>query len=149
MKPTLSTLTIVHYALTLGPLVCLGVFYFLRSSGSSAHTDPEVTQLLTYMAIGMTVMALAVSSVLPAAILKPAREETRSLGPEERFATLFPKYYSAKIIQWAVLEGAAIFCGVVYLMGGPELLLGAGVLLVLYLAMQRPGQSDYEARTGA
>lgn len=123
------TLRIVHLALSLSPVAFLVVGFFAGPKNMNDYTIP-------YAAAGVGVMAAAFGFAALRIFYKP-----RSTKFEENL----PAYFTAKIIQWAMVEGAAMFNGVAFFLTGFEISAGACAALVLALLYLRPLAAEVQA----
>jgi len=117
---------IIHLALCTGPLAFLVVAHFTGPKNQTDPTIPYAAAALGCMAAGFAFFALRL-------FYKPVSRE---------FADNVPAYFTAKIIQWSMVEGAALFNGVAYFLTGMELSAGFSVALLLVLFYLRPLESE-------
>jgi hypothetical protein len=120
---------------------------------------PAAQSLLTYMSLAMAIVAVIAAMVVPRIVVRNQRQAilggTPTLragsigGPplpeaEHEFGPLVAGYQTALIVRSAILEGAAFFCLISYVIEGQALsLIGAGVLL-LFLLSGFPTESRIE-----
>ena len=118
---------------------------------------PPDEPLLTYMSFVMAIVAVIVAMIFPGILVRNQRQSILAGKPtlragsvggppeaEREFGPLVAGYQTALIIRSAILEGAAFFCLISYLIEGQTLsLIGAGVLL-LFLLSGFPTQSRIE-----
>ncbi len=117
---------IIHLSLCTGPLGFLVVAYFTGPKNMTDQTIPYAAAAMGCMAAGFGFFALRL-------FYKPVSRE---------FADNIAPYLTAKIIQWAVVEGAALFNGFAYFLTGMELSAGFSVALLLVLFYLRPLESE-------
>jgi hypothetical protein len=145
LKPHLRTMQIIVGALAFGVVNFLVVALWIVLSGND---PPVVPPSLTYVAIGAAVIAVVASFVVPSIIAGPLKrqmatdESASSLPVVTRHAAV---YQTMLIIRCAILEGAAFFCLVSYLVehhiAGPV----AATLLLLVIVAQIPTHSRLES----
>lgn len=122
---------ILHAALCTGPLAFLVVAHF---TGPKNLTDPTIP----YAAAAAGCMAAGTAFFALRFFYRPV---------SQKFEENIPAYLTAKIIQWALVEGAALFNGVAYFLSGLEISGGFAAALLLVLLYLRPQES--EVLTGA
>lgn len=154
LKPIARTMQIIVGALCLGVLSFLIVVLVI---GSAKPQDQDSEPFLTYLAVGMAVGAIVVSIFLPSIILRsspantanPVVDDARLVGANGmasenigRFAQL---YQTQLIIRCAILEGAAFFCLVGYMIEQQMFGLVAAVVLLLVMLANFPTRSRVES----
>ncbi|MFZ5630618.1 MAG: hypothetical protein ACOY5B_15910 [Spirochaetota bacterium] len=124
---------IIHLALMLSPAIFAAVVYFLIQSGNAAAAVPDQQSVVFQsVAAAMAVIAVGFSQLLPRFMLR-----------DEKYVSL-QKYFTMKIVQWAMLEGAALFIAVIFFMSHHmNLLIPIGVLIAL-IAVLRPTNEELE-----
>lgn len=118
---------IVHLALTLSPAIFGAVVYFLvQSEGAPAALPDSQSVLFQSVAAALAVLAVGFSQLLPRFLLRGEKKIP------------FRSYFTMKIVQWAMIEGAAMFIAVIFFLSHHNnLLIPLGVLVAL-LATLRP-----------
>jgi len=150
------TMQIIVGALAVGVVVFSLVVLAIASRQAGPPPDEP---LLTYMSLVMALVALVVATLFPGVVKRSQRqailagEPTPQVGSiggrplpeaEPELGPLVAGFRSALIIRSAILEGAAFFCLISYLLERQTLsLVGAGVLL-LFLLGGYPTQSNVE-----
>ncbi len=150
MKPLLI-LRIIHLALTAGAALGTAVFYFLRTQGINPETGTQdaVGPEFGFLGAGAVLAGVLASIVMPRIISKSALEAFRQSDdiidhPEVTFRI----YQNMKIIQWAMIEGAAMLAAVMYFLSGNGIAILAAALAVAYLGWQRSSLEDLKRRLG-
>lgn len=145
MGPRLQTLRILHGALCAGVAVFLVIVLVLRLAGGM--NKPPPIPLITYVAAAFTLIMLMVSFALPTMMeanwrrqLAPGKSPfTGAQGagmPADPFSRWAGLYQTRLIVRMALLEGAAFFALIAYLLEGQPLSLGlAGGLLFAMLGL--------------
>jgi drug/metabolite transporter (DMT)-like permease len=150
------TMQIIVGALAGGVLSFFGVALVLtQQQAGPLPAEP----MLTYIAIVGAFVALVMAMIFPGIVIRNQRQailagkptlKAGSIGgpplpeAERELGPLVAGYQTALIIRGALLEGAASFCLVAYLLEGQSLgLVGAGVLL-LFLLGAFPTRSKVE-----
>ena len=142
MNERLATARIIHMALLAPPILLMGIFYFLpQSEAESSGADPLLLYVAIAFALAAPVMSGLVSRQLFASAAKRIRED---LSLDEQ--TIVLSYQAPKIVQWALLEGPAMFQAVIFFLTGEIVLLGLGGLLLALLAVQGPSMADLQKR---
>ncbi len=117
----------------LAPAAFAGVVYFLIQSGEAQAALPEDQSVvfLTVAAV-MAVIAVGFSQLLPRFFMRGEK------------SVPLQKYFTMKIVQWAMIEGAALFISVIFFLSHHmNLLIPIGVLIAL-LAVMRPTTDEME-----
>lgn len=140
LGPVLLTTRII-----IGSLIA-GLVVFLTIVVVVIKPEAEARLLLTYPAVAAALVAPFASFALSRAVAagartqiargawEPARQE--SAGPRETgddASKLLAVYQTRQIIGAAIIEGAAFFALIVYMLEGSNLAAGAGVLLTASL----------------
>lgn len=154
LKPIARTMQIIVGAL------CFGVLSFLivvLAIGAAKPQDQDSEPFLTYLAVGMAVGAVVVSIFLPSIILRSPQANTTNLvagdaGPggangraSENIGPIAQMYQTQLIIRCAILEGAAFFCLVSYMIEQQMLGLVAAVVLLFVMLANFPTPSRVES----
>jgi hypothetical protein len=128
----LLTMRIIVCALVMGVLAFAGVAAFVRSQGAMPPT-PDVP-LVSYIAAGYGALMLLAWSVVPPAIVTGAR---RKLLAETAVTTgrLLDLFHTRLIVGAALLEGAAFFFLIAYMLEGLPWALAGGLFFAALLAM--------------
>ncbi|MEQ9467210.1 MAG: hypothetical protein RLN88_07335 [Ekhidna sp.] len=122
-KAQLQTIKIIHLGLMAGPAFLGLVAAFLVLDGSDTREPIEV---LDYLSPGYFLFAVGIYPILFKSAIKPAKVEGIDLG--KKIAT----YQTGHIIRLALLEGAALFAGVVVVVNGQLLhLITLGLVLAI------------------
>jgi len=141
-----TTMQIIVGALASGVLLFLGVALLItRQAGGPPADEPLLTYLSVALAAGSIVAALVVPGILirrqrNAILAGKAKFQIGSIGGAplpEADRTLGPfvaSYQTARILRSAILEGAAFFCLLAYLIERrTPALVAAGVLVLVLL----------------
>lgn len=121
-----QVIRILHWALVAGPVMFLVAQWFVRSSGGMDATEDPFGGLAPFLAAGALVLGIAMSYIMPTFLKK-------NMHPEGDATRALQMYQSLKIIQWALVEGPALFAGVIFFLTGEIAAGGASVILILYL----------------
>ena len=142
------TMQIIVGALAWGVLMFMGAVLFI-SLDPAGGGQPGVP-LLTYLAVGTAAVAIAAAMIVPGMIadrqarsiaarpIPPAADELGDVLP------LSAVYQTRLIMRAAILEGAAFFNLVAYMLERRPLCLGAAVVLLLLISAQFPTRSRVE-----
>ncbi|MEQ9366367.1 MAG: hypothetical protein RIF32_19155 [Leptospirales bacterium] len=142
MNQRMTTIRILHLALLIPPIALMGVFYFLRQSQGAGGEAPVA---LLYAAIAAALAGPVASHVVSRQLFSAAAARIKeNLAINEEQTAL--SYQTAKIVQWALLEGPAMFQAVVFYLIGEPVLLGLGGLLLALLGIQGPSLADLQKR---
>jgi hypothetical protein len=141
------TMQIIAAALALGAFFFLVIVLVVRSTGHAAQ--PPATPLLTYIGIGFAVMALAASMFVPQLIvaggLKNIVRRKGSTTAEDEIVSLCFLYQTSMIQGLALIEGAAFFQIIAYLIEGQAASLIAAAILLVLMVLQIPHRARVEA----
>ncbi len=132
-KLTLRSMQIVHLALMIGVALFM-VISFVNNANSLALLPVDETHLtLVYVACGMAV----VSAIIGSALFNNLLGKIDTSSP---LSQKLPQYFSANITRWALLEGAALFNVVAFLLSGSLLNVGVAILLLVLMGSLRPSR---------
>ncbi|MBV6492250.1 MAG: hypothetical protein LDLANPLL_00243 [Turneriella sp.] len=120
-------LYIIHFVLMVTPAVIAFALYTFASSqpmpDAASSADSHVFQ---FTAAILAVIAVALSQLVPRFIIR-----NDAPLPLKRYTTM-------KIVQWALLEGAATFMGIIFFITQQKnMLIPLGILIAL-IALLRP-----------
>jgi hypothetical protein len=136
LRPNVLTLRIIVAALATGVLVFAAVAMVIRAGGNMQPRAANL-ELITIMAIAWTPVGLILSRLVPALMSKTARANIVSgaglAASNSQFDLLTNQYLTNSIIAAALLEGAAFFNLVGYLLEGHPATLGLGIGLALVI----------------
>jgi hypothetical protein len=153
LKPMVRTMQIIVGALCLGVLSFLMVVLVI---GATKPQDQGGEPFLTYVAVGMAVGAVIVSMWLPSMILRSSQVTTTNplagdshprganVTAAENIGPFAQLYQTQLIVRCAILEGAAFFCLVSYMIEQHALGLVAVVVLLLIMLTNFPTPSRVE-----
>lgn len=122
-----QSLYLIHFMLMMSPALFAAVIYFIALPGETGPgSTNDGTRILQTLASVLAVIAVGLSQLVP-----------RLLTRGEKFLPM-RRFTSMKIVQWALLEGAAVFIGIVfYLTHQKNMLIPLAVLIAL-IAFMRP-----------
>ncbi|MFO1472177.1 MAG: hypothetical protein U1F27_14210 [Turneriella sp.] len=134
-------LYLIHFMLMLSPAALALVIHFAVLPGERGEAMPkEQIGIFQTVAAALAVVAVGMSQLIP-------RFMTRSsAGHKTSGVQIMPlrKFSTMKIVQWSMLEGAALFiAGVFYMTRQQGMLMPLGILIAL-LALMRPTQYEME-----
>ena len=155
-------LQIIVVSMTLGVLMLVGVASVFGPVGVDKPWGWDIGPVLPYLAVGCGVIAMSGQATVAVALSRSVRgnialvvvEDARTAGglarvPEavlaSRLRGLLSLFRVMTILRSALLEGAALFCGVAYLLEGSYLALGGAVTLALALAARIPTGSGVDS----
>jgi len=141
------TMQIIVGSLAAGVIIFFVVTLFVAAGGEAA---PPEMPLLTYMSLAIAPAAILVAVLFPGVLIRSQREtmladvatsqssfadESPAHDSRSKLMKLIGGYQTALIIRSAILEGAAFFSLIAYMLEGQTgILLVAGVLLLLILS---------------
>jgi hypothetical protein len=139
LRPNVLTLRIIVAAMATGVLVFAAVATIIRAGG---NMQPRAVGLITIMAFAWTPVALILGRLVPALMGKQARANivsgTGLAASNSEVDLLANQYQTNTIIAIALLEGAAFFNLVAYLLEGHPAALGLGIGLAIVILTQFP-----------
>jgi len=135
---------IIMASLVGGCVFFLAVVLSIRLRGGAAPAGPG--PLLAYVAVGFAVMALVARAVVPTVLVRAglrrlAARQTEASDPAGAVAALWRLFSTRTIVCGAILEGAAFFALVAYLVEGAAIALAVALLLIAALALHFPTRS--------
>jgi hypothetical protein len=142
IRPIVRTMQIIVGALVLGVTNFLAVVIVVPLD---RQNGPQNQFLLTYLAVGSAAIAI-VAYVLAPSILTGALRQAFIADPQAaEVRPIAQIYQTLLIIRCAILEGAAFFCLVSYMLERQPITLAATSVLVLVLLAQFPTLSRESA----
>jgi hypothetical protein len=153
-----ATLQIIVAALAFGVLTFAGIALLVAVDAAGAAGGPA-QPLLTYIAAGAALVALVLSWIVPGLIAGSGRQAIAASEPISTatpmrdqpaanelgdVAPLLAAYQTRQIVRAAILEGAAFFCLISYIIEKQSLSLVAAGIMVLLLLGQFPTRSRVE-----
>lgn len=142
-SPTFSTFKIMHRAMFFGQLVFLAVLFFLVYRKSVSAPLAAQDKICQVIAIVFSALAFFAGNELFKRRLTAIKDGIDSAVKEK-----FDKYRSACIIQWALLEGAVLFCGICFFLVGNYAFLALAAVLALLFMMQMPDKNKMALQLG-
>jgi len=120
-------LYIIHLAIMLGPAVFAAVIYFVVIPGSDTGAMPrEQLTIFQIFAAGLAVIAVSLSQIIYRFIFRGEKQVPVA------------KYTAMKIVQWALLEGSALFMAVIFFLSHEKSMLIPLAVLIALIALMRP-----------
>jgi hypothetical protein len=152
IKGVVLTLQIIVGALALG--IVNFMLVIVIAFRPPAPQNPIGQSLLTYMAVGGAVLAVMASIFIPFLLAGPMRKSSldapaglRAIGSkdEANIGPLAQMYQTLLIIKCVLIEGAAFFSLVAYIIEGQTTALATAGVLLLVLLAHFPTRSRMEA----
>jgi hypothetical protein len=157
----LRTNQILNGALLAGPLIFLGIILFLQSSNPAGLIGPaRFENLWTPMALLALILAacnLLLAWFLPDRIVAAQRQRLASSGwkppagqapaavPATEAGQLMAVWTTGRMLRLVLIEGAALFAAIVYLLEGSIAMLGLCLVLLALIAWQFPTAATRDA----
>ncbi len=132
-KNFLKTLTIIHYALVAGPLL-IGVIFYLNTE---LNTNDTVDDIFIYIFPLIALVGVFSGNFIFKKLLS-------NIKKSESLQHKLTGYQTASLVKFALLEGPAFLNIVWFSLTGNLLYLTIGMVLVLFLFMQRPTKIKVE-----
>ena len=134
---------IIHTAMLAGQLMFMGVLFYLQYSKTVTPMLVEQDRILQVIAIIFAAFAFYLGISLFKKKLMAIREDV-NLAVNQKFE----KYRAACIMQWALLEGAGLFCSLCFFLTGNYAFLALGGVLLLLFIMQAPFKNKMALQLG-
>lgn len=128
----LKALKIMHRAMLLGQVIFAVLAFLLNYSGRFTLVLKSQDQLLQVISILLSITGFFVGSSL----FQKRMLQLRETSPG--FKTKLTTYRSASLVQWALLEGASLFCIICFMLAGNYSFLGLAATLMLVFAIIGP-----------
>jgi len=159
LTPRLRVMKILMAALVVSCLIFLGVVLALRRANNPQN---NIVPLLTYMAVGFSLLMLVLHVVVPRLTIATARKQmARGDWPPSKVSGQYPVatekkrgtgeagklcmlYQMQLIIGAAMLEGAVFFSLIAYLVEGDLASLAVAGLLIVFLLLRIPTRTGVE-----
>jgi hypothetical protein len=132
------TAQIIAAALILGPLVFAGIAFV------SVQGQPPGDPTLAFIGIGFSAIAIVLSLLVPTVAANQKLRLLRNAGNEISTADLFAVSQTRVIIRAALLEGAAFFCCIAYMVSRSWLALGAAFVLLVLMVVFFPTRGRFD-----
>jgi hypothetical protein len=163
LGPSIRTMQIIIFTMTLGLVVFLVIVLFLRAQPKpappqAAAQPAQDLPVISYAAIAFAVAAVPMSLLVPSGVVKAGRKQiAREMWtPPAHSAVSFPQgpmgdtlrlaglYQTSLIIGAALNEGPAFFALIAYFLEGLPAILGLAALLILGVAARFPTRARVE-----
>ncbi|MDF0708064.1 MAG: hypothetical protein VX772_06955 [Bacteroidota bacterium] len=131
----LKTISFLHIGISATPVVLGALFYFRASKMELTLTDTDD------MFLAIVPMVALAGIFLGDFIFK---KMTGSLPKDMDLRTKLNRFQSASILKYALLEGAALFCIVIFANTANLTYLIIAVSLIFYLFFQKPTKQKIE-----
>jgi hypothetical protein len=151
LAPRIRVMQIIGSALVMGLLIFMGVSLFLRTTGKFRNPPPDVP-IISYVAAGFCGIQLIAFFFVPGIMVKAGRRRIgANVGPlgaglvsAHSTGSLCGLYQTSMIVGDALLEGAALFLIIAFLIEGELIALLLAVFLLIILILQIPTRSRVE-----
>jgi hypothetical protein len=132
----LKKLNIVHKAMLGGQILFAAISFYL----SWSKTVPPTLDAGTERIFQVVAIVLAAAGFFGGAFfMKKKMVEARDISESEE--EKFNLYRAAAIVQWAMLEGPALFCITCFLLSGNYSFLALAGVLIIFFVGQGPSQN--------
>lgn len=121
---------ILHLALVGGVVLALAAFAVVRRVGAAPSLDAASARTVARLAIVLVIVAVATSMAWGR---RGEREATED-DPSGRRAL------GSLLVRWVLVEGAALFAGIGWLVTGVPWVLAAAIAALAVLALSSPGR---------
>jgi hypothetical protein len=131
---------VVIFALVMGVLVFGGIAVYLVNFAGNGPLAP-MNHLISWVAVGVAVVALIMQAILPGTIVAAARQRLARITEVSEESGLIAAYRSKMIVGAALCEGAAFMALQAYLLEGDLWLLPLAAVMTLLIAARIPSAS--------
>jgi len=125
-----QSLYLIHFMLMMSPALFAAVIYFIALPDETSGSTSDETRILQTVAAVLAVIAVGLSQLVPRFLTR-----AENFLPMRRFASM-------KIVQWLLLEGAAVFIGIVFFMTHQKNMLIPLAVLIALIAFMRPTSEE-------
>ena len=141
VQPAVRMIQIISFALIVGP-VLFGCFVLL---GTDADFKGEPS-VITWMAVGLSGLMMVNHFVIPRIITTATLKQLAGNGLNEQTETekiqsIMGVFQSAHIVGFALLEGAAFFALIAWMLESTQYAVGAAVILIALMVIRFPTAS--------
>ncbi|WP_318309720.1 hypothetical protein [Flagellimonas crocea] len=128
-------MSILHIGILATPII-LGILFYVEAKKTELSFSVSDDMFLAIVPI-MSICCILLGDFL-------FKKITGSLPREMELLTKLTRFQTASIVKYALIEGAAIFCMVIFTNTQNLTYLLIGALIVLYLLFQRPTKQKIE-----
>jgi len=130
LKPVLATIKIIHWAITIMPLVFGGVVVFINSTNPIASAE-EANAIFMYLPVLIAIVAIPASGII-------YKLQLKSITAEMDLKKKILAFQTAHIVRVSFLEAAGIAAAVFSLVTGTYINLGIVAVIFVLMALQSP-----------
>lgn len=131
---TIKALQTLHWAMLLGQIIFAAMAVFLVYTQKFVSSLSHLDQTLQIVALAVSFACFFIGSSLFRKKIQHAREVSVTVGDKAAI------YRSASILQWALLEGASLFCIVCFMLVGNYAFLALAGALLLWFTLTAPSK---------
>jgi hypothetical protein len=131
-KGTLKALQNIHRAMLLGMVLFSAIVFFLNYSGNFSPALKEYDKILQVISILLALAGFSLGNFLFKKKILQLRQSANDLKTKQS------AFYAASILQWALIEGPALFAVTCFLLVGNYAFLALAVALMLLFAVNAP-----------
>jgi len=132
-QSTLKSLQVLHKAMLVGQIIFAAIAVFLNYTDKFPPSLASQDQLLQLIAVAVSFACVFIGH----AVFKKKVAQARDISGIKEKATLFR---TASIIQFALLEAAAMFCIICFLLVGNYSFIALAIAIMLWFAMNAPSK---------
>jgi hypothetical protein len=123
----------------------MGVVTFACVASFVAQGEPAKSPMIAFLGIGLAAMAVVVRFIVPTIIVNGGKARLKEASDAERMSQLAGLYQTKMIVGMAVLEGAAFFNLIAYIIEKQFWSYGVVALLLAVMAISFPSQGQFES----
>jgi hypothetical protein len=123
-------LTVLHFTLTTGLTLFIVLAYFLQGAMAQGNNE-TLANIFEYMVPALAFICIAAGNVL-------YKKRMNDIKTKNSLAEKLNDYRAAFILRDALLEGAALFAVIAYMLCGEWILLGVAIFLLLIFIFINP-----------
>ncbi|MEO7308573.1 MAG: hypothetical protein ABIR78_08875 [Ferruginibacter sp.] len=131
----LKVLHILHKALLMGQIFFAALCVYIIYTKSIVPSASGLEKVLQVAALILTAVGVYAGTT----IFKKKLILTREMQTDAR--QKFAQYRAASIIQWALLEGPAIFCSICFFLTGNYAFLALSIVIMFLFAVMGPSKN--------
>jgi hypothetical protein len=146
LRPIVRTMQIIVGVLALGVVNFMVIaVVIIASQQGAANAVRGDTPIITYAALAAAVTAIFAAFLVPNLFAGGLRKSFANAPEKNEIRSAAQIYQTLLIIRCALLEGAAFFCLVSYMLERQTITLAASLMLLVFLLTQFPTLSRVEA----
>ncbi len=142
-KNTFFAFKLIHKAMLAGQVIALTIFLVLTITKIQTPSFASQDRLFQLVALLFTALAFFIGHLF-------FKKKTAKIKESSNLSTqqVFEQYKIASLIQWALLEAAALFNGIAYFLVGNYSFIVLGGVCILFFALLGPNKTKMALQLG-